>query len=382
MSSTCDHYETLGVRPGAGQRELELAFKGRRSQYHPDRYEGTDAQTLAWATARMQQINEAFAVLSDPARRRAYDESRSARSRGAPSTDAQSQPHAWPQRPRFTLGEFLQLTTLMQGERDRVHIGARIPASKLAAACRSYGAALAGEEVVALVDATFFQGAERGALLTDSKIAIRTARDSCVFNLTDIPAVATEGAWLHLAHKGAFRLDFTAESELREVFHALDEYLHCRALAPADARGEIELPIGLLTELSIRHMGPAAFSGHRNCVLGSAISEEVTSACRFLLGLGHEEQVTAVCWIRPMDRTDCFVLTTRGVHTKVERQRTYLSWQQLKRLQIAGPARQGIKCGVLFSDGSQILCSCARMDDQVFAVPLFQEIRNHLHQRT
>lgn len=47
-----DPYGVLGIRPSAGRDEIELAYKGRRSQYHPDRYAQSDAETQAWATGK------------------------------------------------------------------------------------------------------------------------------------------------------------------------------------------------------------------------------------------------------------------------------------------------------------------------------------------
>ena len=64
--STRSPYDVLGIRPNAGRDEIELAYKGRRSQYHPDRYASEGEDTIAWATGMMQQVNEAYALLSDP----------------------------------------------------------------------------------------------------------------------------------------------------------------------------------------------------------------------------------------------------------------------------------------------------------------------------
>jgi curved DNA-binding protein CbpA len=68
-----DPYEVLGVRRNAGAAEIELAYKGRRTQYHPDKYQGSDAQTLRWATQQMQEVNAAYAVLSDAKERARFD---------------------------------------------------------------------------------------------------------------------------------------------------------------------------------------------------------------------------------------------------------------------------------------------------------------------
>ena len=58
--STRSPYDVLGIRPNAGRDEIELAYKGRRSQYHPDRYAQADAETQAWANTCMQDVNAAY----------------------------------------------------------------------------------------------------------------------------------------------------------------------------------------------------------------------------------------------------------------------------------------------------------------------------------
>lgn len=68
------HYDILGIRPSASVQEIDLAYKGRRSQYHPDKYTESDADTVKWATDQMQEVNKAYAVLSDPQLRERYDE--------------------------------------------------------------------------------------------------------------------------------------------------------------------------------------------------------------------------------------------------------------------------------------------------------------------
>ena len=57
-------HEVLGVRPNASDSEIELAYRARRAQYHPDRYPQADVETLKWATTKMQELNEAFAELT------------------------------------------------------------------------------------------------------------------------------------------------------------------------------------------------------------------------------------------------------------------------------------------------------------------------------
>jgi curved DNA-binding protein len=63
-----DYYKILGVSREATPKQIKEAYRNLAFQYHPDRNGGS-----AEAVERMKQINEAYAVLSDPAKRRQYD---------------------------------------------------------------------------------------------------------------------------------------------------------------------------------------------------------------------------------------------------------------------------------------------------------------------
>jgi len=63
-----DYYETLGVPRTATQAEIKKAFRKLAREHHPDVRPGD-----ATAEDRFKDVNEAHAVLSDPAKRRQYD---------------------------------------------------------------------------------------------------------------------------------------------------------------------------------------------------------------------------------------------------------------------------------------------------------------------
>lgn len=67
MSSTPDYYRILGVAPYSDPVVIQAAYRALMRQYHPDTSTAPDAKT------RAPQINEAYAVLGNPARRARYD---------------------------------------------------------------------------------------------------------------------------------------------------------------------------------------------------------------------------------------------------------------------------------------------------------------------
>lgn len=64
------HYDTLEVARGASDSVIRAAYRALSQRYHPDK----NLDNLHESNAAMQRINSAYECLSNPARRKQYDE--------------------------------------------------------------------------------------------------------------------------------------------------------------------------------------------------------------------------------------------------------------------------------------------------------------------
>ena len=69
LAAKRDYYEVLGVSKSADEGTIKKAYRKLAKKYHPDSNNG-DPQ----AEQKFKEVSEAYAVLSDPEKRKLYDQ--------------------------------------------------------------------------------------------------------------------------------------------------------------------------------------------------------------------------------------------------------------------------------------------------------------------
>ena len=70
MATKKDYYEVLGINKNATDEELKKAYRKLAKQYHPD----ANPDNKEEAEKKFKEVNEAYETLSNPQKRKMYDQ--------------------------------------------------------------------------------------------------------------------------------------------------------------------------------------------------------------------------------------------------------------------------------------------------------------------
>lgn len=97
MKPKNDYYKVLDVTRDADEKTIKKAYRSQTLKYHPDKYKGNDL-TADEIEGKMQEINQAYEVLSDPDLRANYDRGED------PNDPGQSRPNPFQGNQGFNFG--------------------------------------------------------------------------------------------------------------------------------------------------------------------------------------------------------------------------------------------------------------------------------------
>lgn len=118
MSSPVDYYAALGLDRKCTPLQIRDAFRLLAKRHHPDLN-----QNDGEANARLQALNAAYEVLSNPAKRHAYDRKLDQASRAAAPGHGAKIEHNITQEVRLRIEDFLRGTALDVRVNDPAHPG-------------------------------------------------------------------------------------------------------------------------------------------------------------------------------------------------------------------------------------------------------------------
>jgi len=240
--STPNHYETLGIRPNASAEEIELAFKGRRSQYHPDRYSQGELETVQWATQQMQLVNVAYQVLSNPGTRAAHDQTLQQAHHQSPEPPGTSPSQR--DAAGLSLRQSLVQAFSHPGGFERIYFSPNIPLKKLSGAVENYGAELRPVDVVVLVDDTIFGGGGDGVMVTEDALYLKVmGSDRRMFPMPALQALQTTKKALYLDGRKLIQLNMPDAKGVDAVFariraFAIEKYGAVQQAGPSASRDQ------------------------------------------------------------------------------------------------------------------------------------------------
>jgi molecular chaperone DnaJ len=115
-----DYYRLLGIPPDADQHRIRAAYRSLAKRFHPDTNHGSEA-----AAELFRQVNDAYRILSDPARRARYDEELARRN--------QSLPKAVPVKPASNLDPAQKFSRFVNSLLEAIFAPEQVPAAAVPA---------------------------------------------------------------------------------------------------------------------------------------------------------------------------------------------------------------------------------------------------------
>lgn len=348
-------HDVLGVRPNAGADEIELAYRSRRAQYHPDKYANADASTVGWATGKMQEVNAAYAAL---------------KASGAPPRHADAQASV----PRLimTLADYLGHTSLGLTQTGAAYFAPAIPSDKLHNAIGAYAPTVAPHDVVVLVDETFWGSGKEGLLITNDHVYLSPKLSATrKIALDAVQSISGDGRQLVVNGAALGRFSKLELMVGAAVLAEVNAYLQFRRAVVGGPPRRNAVPPDVteqLREFLVRFVKPRFFdnaspeSRKRERTVGYLLGHEVdprqVELVRFKLNFPADEELLSLSSLGINSEDQFFCVTNCGVHSiRSERPHIFVAHEALRSTAVAESIEESVFQGVLLGTGERVLVS-------------------------
>ncbi|SPT37631.1 Uncharacterised protein [Achromobacter denitrificans] len=282
------------------------------------------------------------------------------------------------------LAQYLADCGVTQITSNAIFFKPNIPGDKLSNAVNAYGGDVAKEDVLILIDDTFWGGAKEGVLVTENSLLFKVAgRGEGFRDLSRLQSAASRNGSVVLNGEVVTKLTKAGGNELGYVFATLNDYLakrgQCREMADADDVS-VELGIAALAEICSAYATPVCYTAEELQAQGTHesfldrkpaktpsyyvmgdVPSRIAEMARFSLGIPVQETIIALSdlTINGGNAAAAFVVTQRGIRSRdgSEKEAVHIPWDTLCQRSVATEVIVGRHWAVKLDDGSVLTVS-------------------------
>ncbi|WP_420992372.1 hypothetical protein ACKI2N_030280 [Cupriavidus sp. 30B13] len=259
-----------------------------------------------------------------------------------------------------------------------------IPAEKLSNAVKAYGGRADEDDVLVLVDDTFWGSAKEGILITGDALLYKVAGHGAGrHEIGALRSVASTKSGIALDGKVVAKLTKAGEYELGYLFAVLQDFVAKRAASASagdTAAASAVLDVAALAGICAAYSTPVCFTAEELQSQGTHLSAlerkpartpsyyvlddipaRLAEMARFSLGIPARDTLVALSdlTINGGNAAEAFAVTERGLYSRAGsgKDTVFIPWDTLKRRSVAAETTPGRHCGVAFDDGTALTVS-------------------------
>lgn len=291
--------------------------------------------------------------------------------------------------------KYIQSTSLPIISSDYIFFNPHVPDDKLNNALDAYGHNLPQNEIVALIDDTFWGSAKEGILITNDSVLLSKGLSKVNrFQFQDINQISCDNKNVIINNKVVAKLTYAEKMHLGFLFSVLNKYLDILKNSHTSLKKnklDEQLTDQLLTLLFKTQNTPIFYDPNKNKTLGESpqvitkipslllledLSLEQIEFISFKLALLEEEKILSVSYIsNSSDYSDFFCITDYGLYIPRDNKgNSFISFEDLKDLKVISEDKISNRWQITFDNGITALTSIQNS----FVKPFSKQLVNNI----